>query len=108
MTIFSELNNNSQKIFNQGLALSLLAISLPFSSFIIISIYVSNNFFATPNHLIAASMVAFMSAFLLLKQKVQNREEFYASVRERMLVTTIENTRQSAKSLSREHVQSRK
>ena len=45
MTIFSDLRHKSSKIFNQSLALSLLAISLPFSSCVIIAIYSAGDFF---------------------------------------------------------------
>lgn len=105
MTIFSELTSNKKKTFNHSLALSLLATSLPFSSLIIVSIYVSNSFFTVPVHLIAAGVVAFMGSFLLLK-RVQSREARYLSIQERLLATTTEDTAQSAKPSTSDRIES--
>ena len=68
MTLFNDAKNDRQ-LFNPDLALSLLAISLPFSSFIIISIYSAGSFFTAPTHLIGLSAIAFISSCLLLKLK---------------------------------------
>lgn len=70
MTLFSD-GNRSRQIFNTGLALSLLAISLPFSSFLIISVYTSGSFFTAPLHLISLSAIALGCSYLLLKQQVR-------------------------------------
>ena len=67
MTIFADIDK-SKKIFNPGLALSLLAISLPFSSFIIISIYSSGDFFTSPINLFKASAIAAVTSGILLRK----------------------------------------
>ena len=72
MTILSDRQERDNKIFNPGLALSLLAISLPFSAFTIVSIYSSGAFFASPLHLIELGTGALLVSCLLLKQKVRN------------------------------------
>lgn len=82
MTILSDRLERDNKIFNPGLALSLLAISLPFSAFTIVSIYSSGAFFASPLHLIELGTGAFLVSCLLLKQKVRNSHSVAALERE--------------------------
>ncbi|WP_052055323.1 hypothetical protein [Myxosarcina sp. GI1] len=69
ISVFSDSQDNSNKVFNQSLALSLLAISLPYSSFTIVTIYSLGDFFASPIHLIIFSLIGFLSAGMLLRQK---------------------------------------
>lgn len=82
MSMFSDLQDNSKKIFNQSLALSLLALSLPFSSFTIITIYSSGDFFTSPIHLFGLSIIAFFTGSVLLKQKIKNNQVFSTPRRE--------------------------
>lgn len=72
MTIFSERKDKDNKIFNPALALSLLAISLPFSAFTIVSIYSFGDFFISPVNLMGLSVGAAILSYVLLKQKAQN------------------------------------
>lgn len=81
MSVFSELQGNNRKVFNSSLALSLLAISLPFSSISIVSIYSSGDFFTYPSHLIGLSVVAFTMATILLKQKTGNALIGFSAIR---------------------------
>ena len=69
MTIFADIDK-SKKIFNTSLALSLLAISLPFSSFTIITIYSSGDFFASPVNLLKVSAIAAVTSGILLRKKI--------------------------------------
>ena len=71
MTIFNDRRVQNNPIFNPGLALSLLAISLPFSASTIIGIYSSGDFFASPLHLIGLSAVAFVTSCILLGNKTE-------------------------------------
>jgi hypothetical protein len=66
MSIFSNLQDRPKALFNPALALSLLAISLPFSALAIVWIYSSGDFFASPLHLIGLSVVTFMTSCILL------------------------------------------
>jgi hypothetical protein len=72
MTIFTDLQDKSKKVFNPSLALSLLAISLPFSSFIIISIYSSGDIFTSPVNLLRISAIALVLSGILLRKKVRS------------------------------------
>ena len=69
MTLFADLKERSSQIFNPDLALSLLAISLPFSSSVVISIYSTGNFFTSPVNLIVLSGLGLAASYLLLRQK---------------------------------------
>ena len=68
MSVFYEFDRRRRKIFNPDLALSLLAISLPFSSFAIVSIYSIGDFFTVPLNLVGVSVVAFIVSLALLRQ----------------------------------------
>ena len=83
MTICSELQADRKNIFNQSLALSLLAISLPFSALIILSIYSSGSFFTSPVHLFELSFAAIVGSAWLLKQKAQKRQTVFTLVQQR-------------------------
>ena len=72
MNVFSDLQDKSKKIFNPGLALSLLAISLPFSSFVIITIYSSGDYFTSPINLFKVSAIALVVSGILLRNKISN------------------------------------
>lgn len=85
IAILSELQDNSRRVFNPELALSLLAISLPLSSLIIIAIYSAGNYFATPVNLFGASAVAFVSSCILLKQKARQPRSIIVPLRSRLL-----------------------
>lgn len=74
MSMFSDLEENTKKIFNQSLALALLAISLPFSSLTIITIYSSGDFFTSPIHLTGVSLIAILSGVTLLKRNISKNE----------------------------------
>ena len=87
MTILSD-RQERDSIFNLGLALSLLAISLPFSAFTIVSIYTSGDFFTSPLHLIGLAAGAFLVSCVLLRQKVQN-PLFKAAASERVSEESI-------------------
>ena len=80
MTIFADIDK-SKKIFNLGLALSLLAISLPLSSLIIITIYSSGDFFTSPVNLFKASAIAAVASGILLRKKIANTRVAAASAR---------------------------
>ena len=80
MTIFADIDK-SKKIFNPGLALSLLAISLPLSSLIIITIYSSGDFFTSPVNLFKASAIAAVASGILLRKKIANTRVAAASAR---------------------------
>ena len=82
MTLFADLKERSDKVFNPGLALSILAISLPFSSFVIISIYSSGDFFTSPVRLISISAIALSASWVLLRQKVLSSQVVFTPVRE--------------------------
>lgn len=71
MSLFSDSREGNSKTFNLNLALSLLAVSLPFSSFIVVAIYSSNNYFTSPFNLVTLSAIAFFAAGMLLKQKIK-------------------------------------
>ena len=81
MTLFADLKERSDKIFNPGLALSILAISLPFSSFVIISIYSSGDLFTSPIRLLGISAIALAASWVLLRQKVPNSQVVFTPVR---------------------------
>lgn len=66
ISIFSNRQDKNKALFNPGLALSLLAISLPFSALTIVWIYSSGNFFASPLHLIGISAATFVTSCILL------------------------------------------
>ena len=68
MSVFYEFDRRRRKIFNPELALSLLAISLPFSSFTIVSIYSTGNFFTAPINLFSISAIALGISLVLLRQ----------------------------------------
>ena len=70
----NDRQDKSNKIFNPGLALSILAISLPFSAFTIVWIYSSGDFFASPIHLIGLSAITFVTSCVLLKRKASARQ----------------------------------
>ena len=74
MTIFSDRKEKSNKVFNPVLALSLLAISLPFSAFTVVSIYSLGDFFTSPLHLLGISAIALVISRILLKQEVKNSQ----------------------------------
>ena len=80
MTIFADLDK-SKKIFNPSLALSLLAISLPFSSFIIITIYSSGDFFTSPVNLLKVSAIALVVSGILLRKKIASTRVATTSAR---------------------------
>ena len=87
MTILSD-RHERDSIFNLGLALSLLAISLPFSAFTIVSVYTSGDFFTSPLHLIELAVGAFLVSCVLLRQKVQN-SQLVAAASERVSEESI-------------------
>ena len=68
MSVFYEFDRRRRKVFNPELALSLLAISLPFSSIAIVSIYSVGNFFTVPLNLIGVSIITFVASLALLRQ----------------------------------------
>ena len=68
MSVFYEFDRRRRKVFNPDLALSLLAISLPFSSMAIVSIYSVGDFFTVPLNLIGISSIAFIASLALLRQ----------------------------------------
>lgn len=66
MSIFSNRQDKTKELFNPALALSILAISLPFSALTIVWIYSSGNFFTSPLHLIGLSVITFITSCILL------------------------------------------
>ena len=68
MSVFYEFDRRRRKVFNPDLALSLLAFSLPFSSFTIVSIYSIGGFFTIPLNLLGISAIAFLLSWVLLRQ----------------------------------------
>ena len=72
ISILSNRKDKHQGLFNPALALSILAISLPFSALTIVWIYSSADFFTSPLHLIGASVVAFVTSSILLWNKDRN------------------------------------
>ena len=81
MNIFADVHDKSKKIFNPGLALSLLAISLPFSSFTIVTIYSSGDFFTSPLNLFKVSAIALIASGILLRKKIANTRVTATSAR---------------------------
>ena len=75
MSVFYEFDRRRRKVFNPELALSLLAFSLPFSSFTIVSIYSIGGFFTIPLNLLGISAIALLLSWVLLRQPdfLQNR-----------------------------------
>ncbi len=68
MSVFYEFDRRRRKVFNPDLALSLLAISLPFSSMTIVAVYSVGDFFTTPINLLGVSAIAFVLSLALLRQ----------------------------------------
>lgn len=68
MSVFYEFDRRRRKVFNPELALSLLAISLPVSSFTIVSIYSIGDFFTVPLNLVGVSVLTFILSLALLRQ----------------------------------------
>ena len=79
ISIFSNRQDKTNALFNPALALSILAISLPFSALTIVWIYSSGNFFTSPLHLAGLSVVAFAASCLLLWK--QDRVQMPIAVR---------------------------
>ena len=71
MSVFSELQDSPNKTFNQSLALSLLAISLPFSSFTVVTIYSLKEFFVSPVHLLGLGVTGLLVSSVLLKERIR-------------------------------------
>ena len=69
ISILSDRRNKANALFNPALALSILAISLPFSALTIVWIYSSGDFFTSPLHLILLSAVALVTSCTLLWKK---------------------------------------
>lgn len=72
MSILTD-KDKTKPLFNPGLALSLLAISLPFSAMIIVWIYSSGDFFISSLHLAGMSAIAFVTSSILLWNKEETR-----------------------------------
>lgn len=81
MSVLSEERKSSQPAFNQNLALSILALSLPFSALVIVSIYSSGDFFTMPSHLSGLGVVTLCSAAIFFRQTAQR----YRKVSSRVL-----------------------
>ena len=79
MSILSNRQDKTNALFNQALALSILAISLPFSALTIVWIYSSGDFFVSPLHLAGLSVVSFLTSCIFLWK--QERVQMPVSVR---------------------------
>ena len=82
ISIFSNSQDKTKALFNPTLALSLLAISLPFSALIIVWIYSSGNFFASPLHLMGLSVATFVTSCILLWKQYQDPQTIPVSAQE--------------------------
>ncbi len=79
ISIISNRQDKTKALFNPALALSILAISLPFSALTIVWIYSSGDFFASPLHLAGLSIVSFLTSCVFLWK--QDRVQIPISVR---------------------------
>ena len=82
MSIFSNRQDRTKALFNPALALSILAISLPFSALTIVWIYSSGDFFALPLHLAGLSVVAFVTSCIFLWKQDRNTQTIPTSVQQ--------------------------
>ena len=92
MSIFSNRQDKTEALFNPALALSILAISLPFSALAIVWIYSSGDFFASPLHLIGLSAVAFVTSCILLWKQDRNTQTVSIATQQ-LSKATDENSR---------------
>lgn len=79
ISIITNRQDRTKALFNLALALSILAISLPFSALTMVWIYSSGDFFASPLHLTGLSVVAFTASCVFLWK--QDRVQIPISVR---------------------------
>ncbi len=79
MTMFSQASHQDNN-FRPDLALSLLAISLFFSSITIITIYSSGNFFIYPMHLIVLGVFFLITARILFRTQAINLRQRRLSI----------------------------
>ena len=91
ISIISNRQDKTKALFNPALALSILAISLPFSALTIVWIYSSGDFFASPLHLAGLSVVAFTASCICLWK--QNRDIPTVSIPVGVSKATNQNSR---------------
>ena len=89
---FSDRQDRTKALFNPALALSILAISLPFSALTIVWIYSAGNFFTSPLHLIGLSAIAFVTSCILLWKQDRGTQIVSIATRELSEVSN-ENSR---------------
>ena len=93
ISIFSNRQDKTKALFNSALALSLLAISLPFSALTIVLIYSSGNFFASPLHLIGMSVASFVTSCILLWKRDRDTQAIPISSQKLSNVTDENRTK---------------
>ena len=91
ISIIANRQDRTKALFNLALALSILAISLPFSALTMVWIYSSGDFFASPLHLTGLSVVAFTASCICLWK--QNRDIPTVSIPVRVSKATNQNSR---------------
>lgn len=81
-----EGNGSSPKVFNTQLAMNVLALSLPFSTIIILSIFTSGTFFLyTPNVFFVGIVLVILSALPVTVKWLRKRNHKSMSYKERLL-----------------------
>ena len=91
ISIIANRQDRTKALFNLALALSILAISLPFSALTMVWIYSSGDFFASPLHLAGLSIVSFLTSCVFLWK--QDRDTPTVSIPVRVSKTTNKNSR---------------